>query len=203
MREHPGINRPAHFHWRVTVLQMQWAIQALGAIAAHRPSASGQGGRGAGRLLALLLLGLLGEGGRRLASAQPACESAPSAPGSGREAPPLAGDDGAALAGDNGTALRQKREGGGRCGERRGAPDPPCAQSVRGSQHASKMWWPRPQNRAGATARGRQGAAPLSVYPRGLIQKAFELPWERRRHQRTGRRECLYRVLIRQSPQPQ
>ena len=30
----------------------------------------------AGRLLALLLLGLLGEGGRRLASAQPACESA-------------------------------------------------------------------------------------------------------------------------------
>ena len=76
MREHPGINRPAHFHWRVTVLQMQWAIQALGAIAAHRPSASGQGGRGAGRLLALLLLGLLGEGGRGLASAQPACESA-------------------------------------------------------------------------------------------------------------------------------
>ena len=48
---------------------------------------------------------------------------------SGAAAPPLAGDNSAALAGDNGTALRQNGEGGGRCGELRGAPDPPCAQS--------------------------------------------------------------------------
>ena len=49
---------------------------------------------------------------------------------------------------------------------------------------------------------GRSAAVCISTR-RVIIQKAFEHPWDRRGHQRTGRRECLYRVLMRQSPQPQ